>query len=201
MNKSNRQNIYSNSRKLLDKSLSSIIQLPIVKQNELLAKRISQLSEKLDKNEFQLVVLGQFKRGKTTLINALLGKNILPTAVIPLTSIITILKYGNTKKVTVLLKDGKNKQITLDTISDYVTEVKNPKNFKNVDKVIIEYSADFLKNGIQIIDTPGVGSVYKHNTDVAYEFVPNADAGIFVVTADPPISESELHFLKSVKNY
>ncbi len=175
--------------------------LPLVKQNNLLNKRLSLLQEKFDQNEFQLVVLGQFKRGKTTLINALIGENLLPTAIVPLTSIITILKYSEKEKAVVSFSDGHKKEISLSQIEDYVTEVKNPKNIKKVTKVIIGYPSKFLKIGIQIIDTPGVGSVYKHNTDVSYEFVPKADAGIFVFTADPPISESELQFLNSVKDY
>ncbi|OIO15246.1 hypothetical protein COV53_03735 [Candidatus Gottesmanbacteria bacterium CG11_big_fil_rev_8_21_14_0_20_37_11] len=181
--------------------LNSVIDLPIIRQNPLLLKRVNNLRERLEKNEFQLVILGQFKRGKSTLINALLGEQLLPTAIVPLTSIITVLKYSQKKNINVIFLDGKHKNISLSELHKYVTEAENPKNVKNVDQVIIEYPSDYLKNGIQIIDTPGVGSVYKHNTDVSYEFVPKADAGIFVVTADPPISESELIFLTSIKDY
>ncbi len=201
MTQGNKHNLFLNSRDIVQNATFSIGKMPAVKQNKLLAERVFQLVQKLGKNEFQLVILGQFKRGKTTLINALLGNNVLPTAIIPLTSIVTIIKYSNTQKATVLFTDGRNREISFDIIGQYVTEVKNPGNIKGVDRVIIEYPSSFLKNGIQIIDTPGVGSVYKHNTDVAYEFVPQADAGIFVFTADPPISESELQFLKSVKDY
>jgi GTPase SAR1 family protein len=175
--------------------------LPSVKQNTFLSNRILALQEKLQNKTFQLVVLGQFKRGKTSLINALFGESLLPTAIVPLTSIITILQYGVAERITVLFLDGKTKEITRTELSEYVTESKNPTNEKGVAQVVFEYPSEYLKSGIQIIDTPGVGSVYKHNTDVAYEFVPKADAGIFVVTADPPISDSELQFLKSIKDY
>ncbi len=94
---------------LLDKTLSTVIDLPITKQNTFLVKRLTNLKERLKKNEFQLVVLGQFKRGKTTLINALLGKNVLPTAIVPLTSIITILKYGEKVNLTVVFLVVKKK--------------------------------------------------------------------------------------------
>ena len=175
--------------------------LPSVKQNAFLSNRILALREKLQNKIFQLVVLGQFKRGKTSLINALFGESLLPTAIVPLTSIITILRYGTAERITVMFLDGKTKEITRTELSKYVTESKNPTNEKGVDQVVFEYPSEYLKSGIQIIDTPGVGSVYKHNTDVAYEFVPKADAGIFVVTADPPISDSELQFLTSIKDY
>jgi len=181
--------------------ISRIKSLLIVKQNDLLLQRLTVLEKKLERESFQLVVLGQFKRGKTTLINALFGENLLPTSIIPLTSIITIVKYGQEEKITVKFLDGKERKIKHIELADYVTESRNPKNQKQVEEVVLEFPSEFLKNNIEIIDTPGVGSVYKHNTDVAYEFVPKADAGIFVVTADPPISESELQFLKSIKDY
>ncbi len=182
-------------------SLNIIESLEIVKGNDGLNKKVFALSEKLQKNEVQIVVLGQFKRGKSSLINALLGESILPTSVVPLTSIVTVIKYGDKRKTSVIFLDGRTIEITKEELEDYVTENKNPENKKQVDKVEIEYSSDFLKSGVQIIDTPGVGSVYKHNTDIAYDFVPKADVGIFVVTADPPISQAELQFLLSIKDY
>lgn len=185
----------------IENSLSLLAALKVLGENGNLARKFDLISNKVKNKELQLVVLGQFKRGKTTLINALIGVNLLPTAVIPLTSVVTILKYGNKPKAFVQFLDGRTSEITIAELKNYITEGKNPKNIKQVDKVTIEYPSSYLKDGVQIIDTPGVGSVYKHNTDVAYEFVPQADAGIFVVTADPPISASELSFLISIKDY
>jgi len=185
----------------IENCLNTLNSLSAVKLNDSLIKRISVLQDRFKNKTFQLVILGQFKRGKTSLINSLFGEDLLPTAIVPLTSIITIIKYGKKEKITVSFLDGKEIEIKRSILSDYITESKNPKNEKGVDQVTFEYPSDYLKNGVQIIDTPGVGSVYKHNTDVAYEFVPKADAGVFVVTADPPISDSELQFLKSIKDY
>lgn len=185
----------------IENYLTTLTSIPIVKQNNYLREKFNNLNKKLKNKVFQIVVLGQFKRGKTSLINALLGKDLLPTAIIPLTSIITILTYGRKEKITVSFFDNQEKQIKSTHLQNYITESKNPKNKKGVKQVLIEYPSGFLQNGIQIIDTPGVGSIYKHNTDIAYDFVPQADAGIFVVTVDPPISDSELQFLKSIKDY
>lgn len=65
------------------------------------------LREKIETNTFNLVVVGQFKRGKTSLINALLGADILPVAVVPLTSIVTIMKYGEALRINVHFNDGR----------------------------------------------------------------------------------------------
>src|SRR4030043_1234292 len=126
-----------------------------------------ELREKIENNVFNLVVLGQFKRGKTTLINALLGAEILPTAIVPLTSIATILKYDEILKINVYFNDGKVTEINPENLSEYVTERGNPRNEKDVQEVVITYPSSYLKDGVMLIDTPGVGSVYEHNTDVA----------------------------------
>lgn len=185
----------------IEEGLFLLNSLEVLNNNQNLLSKSNLIKDKIKGKELQLVVLGQFKRGKTTLINALIGSNLLPTSVIPLTSVVTILKYGNKPKAYITFFDGNKKEISISKLEEYIAEEKNPRNQKNVDKVIIEYPSLYLKGGVQIIDTPGVGSVYEHNTDIAYKFVPQADAGIFVVTADPPISESELQFLNSIKDY
>jgi GTP-binding protein EngB required for normal cell division len=160
-----------------------------------------ELREKIENNVFNLVVLGQFKRGKTSLINALLGAEILPTAVVPLTSIATILKYGETLNIKVYFNDGRVTEIEPATLNQYVTEKGNPRNEKDVQEVIITYPSSYLKDGVRLIDTPGVGSVYEHNTDVAYQYLPKSDAALFLLSVDQPVSKAELDFLKDVKEY
>lgn len=160
-----------------------------------------ELREKIEKNVFNLVVVGQFKRGKTSLINALLGADILPVAVIPLTSIVTIMTYGETLRIKVYFNDGRVTEIKPENLPEYVTEKGNPKNIKDVSEVIITYPSPYLKDGVRLIDTPGVGSIYQHNTDVAYQYLPKSDAAIFLLSVDQPMSKAELDFLKDVKEY
>ncbi len=160
-----------------------------------------ELRDKVQNNVFNLVVLGQFKRGKTSLINALLGAEILPTAVVPLTSIATILKYGEALRIKVFLTSGAVKEIKPENLPLYVTERGNPRNEKDVREVVITYPSPYLKDGVQIIDTPGVGSVYQHNTDIAYQYIPKSDAALFLLSVDQPVSQAELDFLKDVREY
>ena len=114
-----------------------------------------ELREKVETNTFNLVVVGQFKRGKTSLINALLGANILPVAVVPLTSISTVITYGNALNIKVFFNEGTTLDITPESLQDYVTEKGNPKNIKDVSEVIITYPSPYLKEGVRLIDTPG----------------------------------------------
>ncbi|MCL6472413.1 MAG: dynamin family protein [Firmicutes bacterium] len=157
--------------------------------------------EKLTDNKFNLVVMGEFKRGKTSFINALLGEAVLPMAVVPLTSIITELVYGDNPSAEVIFENGQRKTISLEMLDDYVTERNNPNNEKGVKKVVVKYPSEYLREGVILVDTPGVGSIYEHNTEVSYDYLPEADAVIFLVSSDPPISKTEIAYLGDIKEY
>jgi small GTP-binding protein len=159
------------------------------------------LKEKVRSNAFNLVVVGQFKRGKTSLINALLGAEILPVAVVPLTSIVTIMTYGEALRTKVYFNDGKVAEIKPESLVEYVTEKGNPRNVKDVREVVLTYPSPYLKDGVRFIDTPGVGSIYQHNTDVAYQYLPKSDAALFLLSVDQPMNKAELEFLNDVKEY
>jgi small GTP-binding protein len=165
------------------------------------SKALAQTRIKLEQEAFNLVVLGQFKRGKSTFINALLGEKILPTAIVPLTSVVTILRYGQKLKVEVEYLDDRIEEIDLASLSLFITERENPQNVKRVKEVTVYYPSQYLRGGVRIIDTPGAGSVYSHNTEAAYAFLPHVDAAIFVVSVDPPLSKSEHQFLKDVGEF
>lgn len=188
-------------REYIVTSLNTIKDIAEHTQNDQIKRLAISNLDKFSKQHLNLVVLGQFKRGKTTVINALLGDNVLPSAVIPLTSIITRLIYSDNKIAIVKFVNGTNKEITFEEISDYVTERGNPNNTKGVDFVEIGYPSEYLKQGIVLVDTPGIGSTFEHNTTVAYNYLPNMDAGIFVVSGDPPLSEAEYNYLDSIKEY
>ena len=166
-----------------------------------LALQTSEIRQKVLEEKFNLVVVGQFKRGKSTLINALLGEDILPTAVVPLTSIVTIIHYAPEEKITVHFIRGTEEIIPRGGLPDYITEKLNPQNAKKVESVEIELPSSFLKGGVQLVDTPGVGSIYSHNTDTSYRFLPKSDATIFLLTADQPLSISEVEFLRNVREH
>jgi len=159
------------------------------------------LKEKVRSNAFNLVVVGQFKRGKTSLINALLGAEILPVAVVPLTSIVTIMTWGEALRIKVYFNDGKIAEIKPESLVEYVTEKGNPKNAKDVREVVLTYPSPYLKDGVRLIDTPGVGSIYQHNTDIAYQYLPKSDAALFLLSVDQPMSRAELDFLMDVKEH
>ena len=189
-------NSYAENKNKLSNALAELNTIAVSNFSK---EMIRLVGSKLEANIFTLVVVGQFKRGKTTFINALLKADILPTAIIPLTSVITIVRYGDKVKAVVSFNNDSKKVIPIEEIQYYVTEKFNPKNEKNVEKVEIFYPSSYLKNGVLIVDTPGVASVHEHNTKTTYDYLPQADAAIFLVSVDPPLTQAELLFLKDLK--
>lgn len=170
-------------------------------ENPVRTDRFKRQCEKIKNVEFHIIVIGQFKRGKSTLINYFLGENILPTGVIPITSIITRIKFGQEPKAYIYLKNNTVQNLEIEAIDNYISEQKNPQNQKNVDIIEIYYPSEMLKNGVVLIDTPGIGSIHKHNTEEAYRYLPEADAAIFVTSSDAPVGELEMKFLQDAKTY
>jgi predicted GTPase len=184
-------------------ALSSILQrlaeFSSQRGNAANARRVQEAVAKLASQTFNLVVFGEFKRGKTTFINALIGQDLLPSAVVPLTSVVTVLRFDERPAAKVHYLDGRVEAIATDTLADYVTEQGNPRNRKGVSFVEVGCPADLLRNGMRLVDTPGVGSVYDHNTEAARAYLPQVDGAILLVASDPPISRGECEFLREMR--
>jgi hypothetical protein len=161
-----------------------------------------QLSEALRRardGEAHLIVVGQFKRGKTTLVDALVGHDVLPRAATPLTSVVTLVRYGPHPRAVLTLEDGSCREIPPHELADYVTERGNPRNARAVRRADVEVPAPLLREGLVLVDTPGSGSTYRHNTEVARRALARADAALIVLSADPPLSAEELAELGAVR--
>lgn len=183
-------------RATLEAALAEIAAIPGIDATALAAIRT-----KFAEHAFNLVVAGEFKRGKSTLINALIGAELLPTGVVPLTSVVTLLRHGDVAAARVRFENDAAAVVPLESLADYVTERGNPDNRKRVGEVEVSFPADWLKGGIRLVDTPGVGSVHSHNSEVTSRYLPQADAVIFMVSADQPLSRNELDFLASTRGY
>ncbi len=142
-------------------------------------------------DRFNLVVLGEFKRGKSTLINALLGRDLLPTGVVPLTSVVTVIGIGEQNRLIVRFQDGREQELPVARLAEYVTEAGNPNNTQGVELARIELDHDLLRTGLELVDAPGIGSIHGHNTEVARSFLPRVDAALCVLDAGQPLSASE----------
>jgi len=157
-------------------------------------REVEELRRRLEADVFRVLVVGEANRGKSTLVNALLGRSVLPTGVVPLTALPSALVHGDVDEVEVSYADGRVEVGGLDGLA-VVTEDGNPHNRCGVAAVTVRVAAPLLATGLELVDTPGTGSVYEHNTAAAVTALGAMDAAILVLSADPPISAAELALL------
>jgi len=148
-----------------------------------------------------IAVLGQFKSGKSSLINNLVGENILPVGVVPVTAIVTCLQYASFARLVVQFNDGKQTEATLKELPFYVTEKQNPENIQNVAQVIVEHPALEPFKNIRLVDTPGLGSFYQHNSKTTLQWLPFTGVAIICVSAERPLSEEDINLVKGIASY
>ena len=188
----------SGHRELTIQTLDELLSLASGLLAEGAVRDLAAARARVAEDRFNLVVLGEFKRGKSTLINALLGRAVLPTGVIPLTSVVTAIGAGDRDRLVISYSDGREEERPLERISDYVTEGRNPGNRLGVELARVELDHDLLLAGLELVDTPGIGSIHSHNTTVARDFLPRVDAAICVLDAGQPLSEAEREWLLEV---
>jgi GTPase Era involved in 16S rRNA processing len=178
---------------------------PTPTQRELLAK-LEGVQTRIEEGRLRVAVLGQFKRGKSTLLNALLGTPLLPTGITPVTAIPTFIRAANSPSIRVEFDDAREPFHSRDEfdfpniLGRYVSEAENPANRAKVRRVEIAVNSTSLSDSVILVDTPGVGSTFVHNTRTAEAVLTDCDVGVFVVSADPPITEVELGYLDSVRS-
>jgi len=175
------------------RTLASLELLPIAQR-----RLAEEAADKLAGAGLYVAVVGEFKRGKTTLINALLGADLLPTGVLPVTAVPTLVRFGRQPRATLRLVDGSDMESDVGGLHEYLTEQENPGNRKGLREAVIDYPAAVLEGGLILVDTPGTGSVHLHNTQAAMAFLPRVDVALLVLSVDAPLSDSEAGLLKDV---
>lgn len=163
---------------------------------------LSRIRQRLFSGEIHIAVVGQFNRGKSTFINKLVKKDLLPTSVLPLTAIPTEIRYGEETKAVISFSDGSQEEASekdvKESLDSFVTENRNPENKLSVVKAVVFCKSEFLAGSTVLIDTPGFGSTHIHNTKATLDILPQCDAVFFMLSADLPITQMELNFIKQI---
>ena len=168
-----------------------------------LAMHLVQEATHLQKGQLCVVVAGEFKQGKSSLIDALLDEpGLFPDNPDIATSLISTISYAPEEKVTVMMQeDGQHpapKNIRREEIPDYVMEGRNPKNVRNARMLMIESPNQRLKDGLVLVDTPGTGGLFQRHSEVTYAFLHNADAVLYVSDVLSPLSVKDLEFVQKI---
>lgn len=163
--------------------------------NDSVARRAAELAERVAGGRYYVACVGQFKRGKSTLVNALTGAAILPAGVAPVTSVVTVVRFGAERQARVQGANRGWSDVPAADLAAFVGQDANPDNTKGVLAVEVFTPSPLLELGMCLVDTPGLGSVFTVNTATTRAFVPHVDAALVVLGGDPPISASELELV------
>ena len=190
-------NMLENEYKILNDAIVSVSSSMVQSQK---GKKIAEIKKTLDEivqSPTTILVCGEFKRGKSTFVNALIGRKVCPTDTDICTSTVTCIKYGEKVKATRLYGDFSNlktQEIDFDDIERYT--VGSAEEIDNTVCIELELPLPELQKGLTIIDTPGVGGLDPRHAALTNFFLPRADITLFMTDVNEPLTTTELDYFK-----
>jgi GTPase SAR1 family protein len=160
-----------------------------------LSVKIKDYRNTVDNDQFIITVVGEFNRGKSTLINALIGDDVIPTGILPTTATINIIRYDEKKRIIIHNTDNETFEIPFNKESflDYTALVNfDPNRVKFVE---ITLPSPLLEDGVVLVDTPGVNDINEQRIEITYGYLPISDAIIFLLNSTTPLKMTEVDFL------
>jgi GTP-binding protein EngB required for normal cell division len=166
-----------------------------------LAPLLASCHSAISQNEVSVAVVGRFKAGKSSFLNHFINRSVLPVGVVPVTTVITEIRFGPAERAEVCFQDGRVQEVPLKGISAYVSERENPENHKGVKLITIELPGLEPFRGLKFVDTPGLESALAHNTEEALRWLPNVGLALVAVSVDPPLSHQDIELLKKLYRF
>lgn len=189
---------YNKKAKKIQPIIDEIIELLQNDELKEIASGLKDAKKRFENQEFLLAVMGKQKRGKSSFVNVLMREDIMPTGAIPVSSALVKVSYASKKEMKVDFLNGSHEKHDVTKLAEFCTEKLNPGNKKGVEQVNINYPLEMIRGGVTLVDTPGEGAVHEGHSKIVYDFLPRADAIIFLFSSDSPIDKSELEFVKKV---
>jgi GTP-binding protein EngB required for normal cell division len=159
---------------------------------------LASIADQLEDQSLEIAVFGRVSSGKSSLLNAILGENILPVGVTPITAIPTRLRYHQIPSVTVCYAERPSETLDIVRLAEFASEGGNPKNRKRVTRVVVNLPSWRLREGVTLVDTPGLGSLATTGAAEALTYLPNCDLGVVLVDAGSTITREDLETIQAL---
>jgi GTP-binding protein EngB required for normal cell division len=158
--------------------------------------RLDALIHRMEDDTFDVALFGRVSSGKSSLLNALLGSEVLPVGVTPITAVPTRLRYGAEVKAWVAFGAGTTEQVSLEDFARYVSEQGNPSNNSNVVRALLEIPAERLREGVVMVDTPGLGSLARKGAQETMAYLPSCDLAVLLLDASSTLNLEDIGTLR-----
>ncbi|MFZ0745637.1 MAG: dynamin family protein [Terracidiphilus sp.] len=158
--------------------------------------RIASLASRLEDNNLEVALFGRVSSGKSSLLNALLGTDVLPVGVNPITAVPTRLRYGASLRAEIVFASGRNEEVSVDEFRNLVSEDGNPGNRRNVIRAVIEIPSLRLSQGIVLVDTPGLGSLARRGAAETMAYLPACDLALLLIDGGSTLNDEDLGTLR-----
>ncbi|MBN1198197.1 MAG: dynamin family protein [Bacteroidales bacterium] len=146
-----------------------------------------------------VAVVGQFKAGKSSFINSLLGETVIPTGFLPVTSVITRVCFGERIEIIIRHQDGMTVSIPTEKLVEFCSEQYNPGNRKKIDVIDVYHPALKEVSKIRLVDTPGLGSISEETTQVTTRWLTEASYALLIISSERPLSAADLAVVEQLK--
>jgi GTP-binding protein EngB required for normal cell division len=150
------------------------------------------LLDRLENQTFEIGVFGRVSSGKSSLLNHLLGTDVLPVGVTPITAIPTRVQFGHKPRAAIEFADRRPMEVELTRLAEFSSEPQNPGNTKHVARILVEFPAARLREGVTFVDTPGLGSLATSGAEETIAYLPRCDLGLVLVDAGSTLTHEEL---------
>jgi GTP-binding protein EngB required for normal cell division len=160
--------------------------------------RLSAILDRLESKSFEIALFGRVSSGKSSLLNHIVGANVLPVGVNPITAVPTRMVFGASPRLLVTVAGQSPQAFELERIAEFVTEQQNPANKKRVERLVVEYPSNKLRDGVVLVDTPGLGSLASAGAAETLAYLPRCDLGVVLIDAGSTLTAEDLSTLQAL---
>lgn len=154
--------------------------------------------DRLEARSFEIALFGRVSSGKSSLLNRIVQSEILPVGVNPITAVPTRLAYGRSPRLTVWYADKSPQEFDAAKLAEFVTEQQNPANYKHVTRIVVELPSSRLRDGIVLVDTPGLGSLATSGAAETLAYLPRCDLGVVLIDAGSTLTQDDVSTVQTL---
>lgn len=160
---------------------------------------LASILDRAEDRSFEIAVFGRVSSGKSSLLNSVLGADVLPVGVTPVTAVPTRIIHGERPSLTVSFTDVPSKTFEMERLAEFATEQQNPQNTKHVTRITVTIPALRLAGGVSFVDTPGLGSLATSGAAETLAYLPKCDLGVVLIDAGSTLTDGDVRTILALQ--